>query len=111
MSSRLLKIQLMALALGFTTVFCVVVLPPLWASGDIVGAFLAGFVNPYASGYSADVLFCWGVLALWVTYEAKVLAVKGGWMCLLLGVVPGVAVGFAVYLIVRMPQIKHTCLG
>ncbi len=108
MKDRLLKIQLTAVALGFTIVFCVVVVPPLWASGDIVGAFLAGFVNPYASGYSADVLFCWGVLALWVTYEAKVLAVKGGWVCLLLGVVPGVAVGFAVYLMLRMSQIKHT---
>ncbi|WP_349255373.1 DUF2834 domain-containing protein [Spectribacter acetivorans] len=74
---------------------------------DIFGAFAAGFVNPYASGYSIDVLVCWGILALWVLYEAKQHSVKNGWVCLLLGIVPGLAVGFALYLLIRQRQIKE----
>jgi len=53
------------------------------------GAFSAGFVNPYSSGYSADVILCWVTLVIWVMYEAKVYSVKYGWICLVLGVVPG----------------------
>ncbi|WP_353254415.1 DUF2834 domain-containing protein [Salinisphaera sp. PC39] len=70
-----------------------------------MGAFAAGFVNPYASGYSTDVLFCWAILAAWVAYEAKKYSVRNGWVCLLLGIVPGVAVGFAMYLLLRAKQV------
>jgi len=82
--------------------FLFVVIPPVLESGDIVGAFAAGFVNPYASGYSSDVLACWVILATWIAYEAKVEGVRHGWVCALLGIIPGVAVGFALYLLVRM---------
>ena len=107
MNEKLFKISLASIAVIFTIIFCVVVLPPLLQNPDIIAAFSAGFVNPYASGYSADVLLCWLVLAVWIVYEAKTLKVKHGWICLLLGMMPGVAVGFPLYLIVRMNQVRH----
>ena len=108
MSERVLWALCVAIALGFTGVFCVVVLPPLLQNPDVLGAFAAGFVNPYASGYSADVFFCWATLAAWVAHEAKAYGVRHGWVCLVLGVVPGVAVGFALYLVLRSRQLS-TC--
>ncbi|MDA0278897.1 MAG: DUF2834 domain-containing protein [Proteobacteria bacterium] len=68
----------------------------------------AGFVNPYSTGYSAGVLFCWAALATWVFYQSKALDVKHGWICLLLGVFPGVAVGFPLYLVLRNSQIEQS---
>ena len=108
MSEKLFRGFLILAALAFTSVFAVVVVPPLLANPDVLGAFAAGFVNPYASGYSTDVFFCWGILALWVLYEARNLDVKHGWVCLLLGIVPGVAVGFALYLFLRHHQVSQT---
>lgn len=89
----------------FTLLFCILVLPPLIEQTDIIGAFGAGFVNPYASAYSADVFCCYAVLLIWILYESP--KVKHGWMPLLLGLVPGVAVGFAVYLIMRTKQLRQ----
>ncbi len=94
-----------ALAVGFSLVFGILVVPPLLASGDIVGAFAAGFVNPYASGYALDAIFCWFVLAVWVVQEARTQGVRHGWVALLLGVAPGVATGFGVYLLMRARQL------
>lgn len=105
MSEKHYRFALALVALGFSLVFLVVVVPPLVANPDIVGAFMAGFVNPYAAGYSSDVVFCWLALAIFVTYEAKTLKVKYGWVCLLLGIVPGVAVGLALYFLVRHSQV------
>jgi hypothetical protein len=93
---------LVLLALGFAVLFSLLVVPPLLASGDVIGAFAAGFVNPYSSGYALDAITSWLVLAAWVIYEAKTRNVRYGWVALLLGVVPGVATGFAVYLLLRM---------
>ena len=107
MSDRLFKILLWTVAIGFTGVFCVVVVPPLLENPDVLGAFAAGFVNPYASGYSADVFFCWAALAIWVVYEAKAHGINRGWICLVLGVVPGVAVGFAAYLLMRHSHFRR----
>lgn len=101
---------LYAAAALFTAIFAVVVVPPLIAEPDIIGAFAAGFVNPYASGYSSDVIICWVILAAWVAYEARTLGVKHGWICLLLGLVPGVAVGFALYLLLRRRQLREAAL-
>ncbi len=100
MTSNIYRLALWALALGFTAVFAVVVGPPLVASGDVPGAFAAGFVNPYASGYSFDVFFTWAVLAVWVLHERR----RHGWIALVLGVAPGVAVGLAAYLLIRARQ-------
>ena len=108
MTDNIFKNILLALAILFTLAFCTIVLPPLLSNPDIINAFASGFVNPYATGYSLDVFFCWAILAVWVKYEAKNLGVKHGWICLLLGVVPGVAVGFAFYLILRTGQIKQS---
>lgn len=105
MNERLFQATVIAIALGFTALFCVIVVPPLIADPDILGAFGAGFVNPYSSGYSADVIACWLILAAWVVFEARSQRVKHGWACLVVGVVPGVAVGFAAYLLLRSHQI------
>jgi hypothetical protein len=108
MNETTYKAALIGVAVAFTVVFCVVVVPPLIEEPDIIGAFGAGFVNPYASGYSTDVVFCWLVLAIWVLYERTVYSVKRGWICLALGVVPGVAVGFPLYLVVRHNQMNQS---
>lgn len=73
----------------------------------LIADFAAGFVNPYSSGYSADVILCWIALVIWVTYEAKVYSVRHGWICLVLGIVPGVAVGFPLYLVLRNRQMRQ----
>ena len=99
------RVVIIGIALGFTVLFCVVVVPPLVENRDVLGAFAAGFVNPYASGYSADVIACWLILAAWVAFDARSKHVKHGWLCLILGVVPGVAVGLATYLLLRSRQI------
>ncbi|MGB0921943.1 MAG: DUF2834 domain-containing protein [Alphaproteobacteria bacterium] len=105
MSDKLFITLLSILGIGFAIAFSVIVVPPLVASGDIIAAFGAGFVNPYASGYSLDTLMCWAVLAVWVIYEARSLNIKHGWIALLIGVAPGVATGFALYLILRWRQL------
>ncbi len=102
MKEKAFRISLFLVAIAFTVIFCVVVVPPLIEDPDIFGALGAGFVNPYASGYAADVFSCWVVLFLWVIYEYP--KVKYGWVCLILGFVHGVAVGFAAYLLLRTRQ-------
>jgi len=106
MNEKQFRATLILLALGFAAYFSAVVVPPLVADPDILGAFAAGFVNPYSSGYSTDVIVCWLILAAWVAFEAKSRSVKHGWVCLALGVIPGVAVGLAAYLLVRSRQVE-----
>ena len=105
MKEKLYTYSLLAVCLLFTAIFIIVVIPPLIENPDIIGAFSAGFVNPYSSGYSADVICCWLILCIWVIYESPKL--KYGWICLLLGFVPGVAVGFGLYLILRNRQLAN----
>ena len=109
MREQLFKTAIIAVAAAFTVIFCWVVIPPLIANLNIPAAFAAGFVNPYSSGYSADVLACWAILAAWIVFEAKAHGIRHGWVCLLLGLAPGVAVGFALYLIMRMRQLPLDC--
>jgi Terpene cyclase DEP1 len=104
MNTHAFRISLIVLAAAFTVAFVVICIPPFLENPDIIGAFAAGFVNPYASGYALDAFFTWGVLAAWVLYEAKAKGIRYGWVALVLGVVPGVAVGFAVYLLLRLKQ-------
>ena len=92
---------MLLIAAGFTLFFLWVVVPPLIENPDIVGAFAAGFVNPYSSGYSTDVIMCWLVLAALIWYDSSSLTVPHRWLCLILGVVPGVAVGLSLYLFFR----------
>lgn len=91
----------------FSALFAYWCIPPLIADPDVVGALAAGFVNPYSSGYSADVLSCWVILTAWIIYERRALGVRHGLWCIALGMVPGVAVGFAGYLLLRMRQLGH----
>jgi len=90
--------------LGFAAFFFITMGPMFIANPDLIGAIKSGFVNPYAAGFSTDAVCCWLVLALWVTYEKFELGIKHGWIALLLGIVPGVATGFALYLVIRMRQ-------
>ncbi len=105
MSKRLFETICAAVALAFTIAFCAVVVPPLWASGDILGALAAGFVNPYASGYSLDVLFSALMLMVWIVYDRAAFNVRYGWVAIPLCLVPGVAPALAIYLIIRGRQI------
>ena len=104
MTENIFKISVAIIALIFTLVFCIVVIPPLIKNPDVIGALSDGFVNPYASGYSFDVICCWLILLVWIIYESP--KVDYGWICLLLGLVPGVAVGFAGYLLLRTRQLN-----
>ncbi len=107
MNKKIFEIFCIGTALTFTALFAVVVFPALLQDMDILGAFAAGFVNPYSSGYSADVILCWVVLAIWVFHDARTHSVKRGWICVVLGIVPGVAVGFPLYLVLRNRQLKE----
>lgn len=93
-----------SLGLAFAVLFLVVFLPALIENPDFSSAGKAGFVNPFASTYTLDAIFCWLVLISWVVYEAKVDGIRHGWICILLGAVPGVATGLAAYLILRLRQ-------
>ena len=105
------KACLILSAILFSAIFFYLVIPELLKDPDIIGAFAAGFVNPFAAGYSTDVLFCWFVLAVWVWFEASSRSIKHGWVCLLLGIVPGVAVGLALYLLLRHTQLRAPGAG
>lgn len=105
MKERTFTLVNISIAVLFTFTFIFLVLPPLFQSFDILDVFAAGFVNPYGSGYSTDVILCWVILAVWVGYEAVKYSVHHGWVCLLLGLVLGVAVRFALHLVLRQRQL------
>jgi len=107
MSVTTFRILISMVAIAFATFVAVVVMPPLIESGDVIGALAAGFVNPYAAGYSIDTISCWFVLAIWIIHEAKTLGMRHGWVCLLLGIFPGVAVGFGLYLLLRTRRLNQ----
>ena len=92
------------IGIGFAAFFFITMGPGFLANPDIVAAVKAGFVNPYSSGFATDAVCCWLVLAAWVVYEKFEKGMKHGWIALLLGLVPGVATGFALYLFMRMKQ-------
>lgn len=106
MTTRTFKILVGLVALAFTIIFAVIVMPAVIADADPIAGALAGFVNPYASGYAWDTILCWVILSLWIVYERRAHGVPKGWICILLGLVPGVAVGFGCYLILRTRHLK-----
>jgi len=98
-------------ALVFFAVFLFICMPALFELNgspieNSITAFSSGFVNPFATGFSVDATACWFILFFWVMYEAKTQNIKKGWLCLLVGVFPGIAIGFAAYLLVRHKQIN-----
>jgi hypothetical protein len=105
MNQQTFKAVIIAAAAVFTGLFAYWCIPPLIADPDIIGALAAGFVNPYSSGYSADVLACWVILSAWILYERRARGVRHGLWCIALGAIPGVAVGFAAYLLLRGRQL------
>jgi len=105
MAETIFKTIIIAATLVFLAVFALVVTPPLLENPDVIGAFAAGFVNPYSSGYSTDVLACWVILSAWIIYERQTLGIRHGWLCIVLGIIPGVALGFTLYLLMRMQQV------
>ncbi len=107
MIDKLFKGALCSVAIVFTYYFSVLIVPQLIENPDIQGALSAGFVNPFASAYTIDASLCWVVLAILVLYDAKVLNVKYGWVCLLLGLIPGVAVGLPLYFVLRHKQVHQ----
>jgi hypothetical protein len=108
MTERIFRAGLVAFAVVFTVLFVAIIPPALIDDGfDFWGGALHTFDNPYAAGVSIDVLLAYGVLALWVVYEAATKHVRRGWIALLLGLVTGLTVGFAVYLLIRMRQVRE----
>lgn len=95
-SATWFRISLRAVAQAFTAAFLYLVVPALWESRDIVGAVI-GEPRPFAVAYILDVWATWLVLTIWVLRERR----PWGWTAPLLGLVPGVAVGLAVYLLVH----------
>lgn len=105
MNQKFFEFLVISLGAVFAFAFFVIVMPPLIESGDVVGAFSAGFVNPYSSGYSLDTILCGFILISWVLFERSTLSIKHGWIVIPLSFVPGVATAFAVYLIIRYRQL------
>lgn len=104
MNEKTFKLSLALFAAIFLAVFIFYVSPNALADGDIIGSFAAGFVNPYATGYSIDVIMCWFIMSAWILYERQQYGYKYGYLCIALGMMPGAAVGFALYLYLRMKQ-------
>ena len=92
--------------IGFAAFFFITLGPSLLENPDVFAAFKAGYVNPYSSGFATDAIACWFVLAAWVVYEKFENGIKHGWVALLIGLVPGVATAFALYLVIRMRQLE-----
>ncbi|NNU15063.1 DUF2834 domain-containing protein [Parvularcula sp. ZS-1/3] len=106
MHSGIYKAAVGALGAGFTLFFLLFVLPPALKSGDLIGAFGGGFVNPFATGYSVDVILCGLILIVWILYEQAAVGIRHGWICIPLVIVPGVASAFALYLLLRTHQLS-----
>lgn len=94
------------LGLGFTLFFVLFVFPPALENGDLMGAFAAGFVNPFATGYSVDVIICGLILIVWILHERTAIGIRHGWVCIPLVFIPGVATAFALYLLLRAHQLS-----
>jgi len=107
MSQTMFKTLVLLIGLGFAVAFGILCIPPLLRDPDLLGAFAAGFVNPYSSGYALDAICCWALLTVWVIHEARSEGIRHGWIAVLLGIVPGVATGFAIYLLLRLRQRQH----
>ena len=98
-------ILLAAVGIGFALFFFITIGPLIIEDPSRIDeAIMAGFVNPFSTGYSIDAITCWVVLALWVIHEKMEKGIKHGWIALLLGLIPGVVTGFALYLILRDRQ-------
>lgn len=96
-----------ALGAAFTLAFALLVAPPALSSGDVLGAFAAGFVNPYSTGYALDAILCGLILIVWMLHERSTRKIKHGWVVIPLSFAPGVATALAVYLVLRSRQLSQ----
>jgi hypothetical protein len=100
---------LVALAAACMAVLAVVFFLPFLGDGlDFVRAFDLALVNPYSSGFAVDVLFTYAILIVWVVHEARSGDVRHGWVAVVLGLLISVAVGLALYLLIRRRGIGPT---
>jgi hypothetical protein len=65
------RLLLIVLAAGLALAFAVICIPAPIEKPGLLSAAAAGFVNPYSTGDAVDTIFCWGVLAVWMVYEAN----------------------------------------
>jgi hypothetical protein len=87
------RLSLILIGWLFAMAFCLVVIPALFNEpGEMLSG---GFSNPYAAGYAFDTIACWAILAVLVHSERR----PWGWLALVFGLVPGVAVGLVVHLL------------
>jgi len=66
MNTTIYRTLLYAIAIGFSAVFLVILLPPFVRQPDLFSAIMAGFVNPYASAFALDAICSWCVLGVLV---------------------------------------------
>ena len=111
MSKSLFETLILILGGAFTVLFCLIIVPALLQTGDVLGAFAAGFVNPFSTGYSLDVILCAAILVVWILYERGAYGVRHGWIAIPLCFVPGVATAFALYLFLRSRQLSPSVTG
>lgn len=95
---------LVTIGISFALFFFITLGPLLIENPNVISAFKAGYVNPYSSGFATDAIACWFVLTAWVIYDYRKHKIQHGWVAVLLGLIPGVATGFAVYLLLRLKQ-------
>ena len=107
MPEKVFEATVLALAVLFALAFAIIVVPALLETGDIFGAFAAGFVNPFSTGYSIDVFVCAFILFAWIIHERNALGIKHGWIAMPLTFAPGVATGFGVYLYLPSRQLRR----
>lgn len=107
MTRTAFELLVASLGAAFAIAFCAIVVPALIKNSDIAGAFAAGFVNPFSSGYSLDAILCGLILVTWVVYERSALNIRHGWVAIPLSFAPGVATAFGVYLLIRSRQLSE----
>ena len=85
MKESTFKTLLILIEVSFVVFAAVVFFAPIIKNPDIIGVLKAGFVNPYATTYSVDLIACWVVLIIWIIYERNELRIKNGWVCIPIG--------------------------
>jgi len=102
MNESIFRVLLIVIAIGFSLYALTFFFPPIVDNPDIIGVLKAGFVNPYASAYSIDLIACWVVLIIWIFHERSTSQIKFGWVCIPIGLTLGVVVGLSLYLLMRI---------
>ena len=89
MSENSFRIYVGILGAAFTVFFAISIVPAFLETWDIIGAFAAGFVNPFSTCYSVDVIICGLILAVWIIYERTAFGARHGLAVFPLMLIPG----------------------